>query len=78
MNDAAPLTLHPPRQSERRRLTAQVKLLAARHGLAIARVATADAFPELEPLLLDHIAAGRVRGLDWFTPERARFSTDPR
>ncbi|HET7094088.1 MAG TPA: tRNA epoxyqueuosine(34) reductase QueG [Thermomicrobiales bacterium] len=78
MNDAAPLTLHPPRQSERRRLTAQVKQLAARHGLAIARVATADAFPELEPLLLDHIAAGRVRGLDWFTPERARFSTDPR
>jgi epoxyqueuosine reductase len=78
MNDPAPLTLQTPRQRERQRLTAQVKLMAAQHGLDIARVTTADAFPELEPLLLDRIAAGRVRGLDWFTPERARFSTDPR
>src|SRR5690242_1720330 len=78
MNAPAPLTLQPRPQTERQALTARVKQLAARHGMPIARVTTADAFPELEPLLLRHIAAGRVRGLDWFTPERARFSTDPR
>ncbi|HEU0113294.1 MAG TPA: QueG-associated DUF1730 domain-containing protein, partial [Thermomicrobiales bacterium] len=78
MNGSAPLTLQTPKQSERQRLTAQVKRMAAQHGLAIARVTTADAFPELEPVLLDHIAAGRAQGLDWFTPERALFSTDPR
>src|SRR5581483_3001691 len=78
MHDAALLTLQSPMQSERQRLTAQVKLLAARRGLSIARVTTADAFPDLEPMLLTHIAAGRTRGLDWFTPERAAFSTDPR
>ena len=66
------------RPSPQAALTARVKLLAAGHGLAIARVTTADAFPELEPLLLAHIAAGRVRGMDWFTAERARFSADPR
>jgi epoxyqueuosine reductase len=41
-------------------------------------VTTAEAFPDLEPVLQAHIAAGRTRGLDWFTPERATFSTDPR
>jgi epoxyqueuosine reductase len=29
-------------------------------------------------VLLGHIEAGRVAGLDWFTPERASFSCDPR
>lgn len=62
----------------RQRLTARVKRLAAEHGLSVSAITTADAFPELEPILLRHIAAGHVRGLDWFTPERARFSTRPR
>ena len=73
----APLTLHPP-PSARRRLTDRVKRLAAEVGLAVAAVTDAEPFAELEPVLLGHIAAGRVAGLDWFTPERARFSCDPR
>ncbi|MDQ3694122.1 MAG: tRNA epoxyqueuosine(34) reductase QueG [Chloroflexota bacterium] len=67
-----------PAPTPRQRLTGQVKRLAAEHGLSVSAVTSAEAFPELEPILLRHIAAGHVRGLDWFTPERARFSTNPR
>jgi epoxyqueuosine reductase len=74
---AAPLTLQPP-PSPRARLTAEVKRLAAAHGLTIARVTTAAAFPELADFLERHVAAGRMNGLDWFTAERARYSCDPR
>jgi len=73
----APLTLLPP-PTARRRLTDRVKRLAAESGLVVAAVTDAAPFPDLEPVLLDHIAAGRAAGLDWFTPERARFSCDPR
>ena len=73
----APLTFSPP-PSARDRLTAVVKRLAAEHGLTVAAVTTAEVFAGLEATLLDHIAAGHVAGLDWFTPKRARFSTDPR
>ncbi|CAA9562474.1 MAG: Epoxyqueuosine reductase [uncultured Thermomicrobiales bacterium] len=73
----APLTLVPP-PSARRRLTDRVKRLAAEAGLAVAAVTDAGPFVELEPVLLGHIAAGRVAGLDWFTPERASFSCAPR
>jgi len=62
----------------RQRLSARVKSLAAEHGLSLASVTTAERFPELEPFLLQHIRAGRVSGLDWFTPERARVAVDPR
>jgi epoxyqueuosine reductase len=55
-----------------------VKRLAAEHGLSVSAVTTADAFPKLADFLAAHIAAGRVAGLDWFTPERARFSAAPR
>ncbi len=74
---AVPLTI-APRPTERQRLTAEVKRLAVIHGLTIARVASAEPFAWLEPVLDAHIAAGRVAGLDWFTPQRARESTDPR
>jgi epoxyqueuosine reductase len=73
----APLTLSPP-PTARARLTAEVKRLAAAHGLTVARVTTAAAFPELAGFLERHVAAGRMNGLDWFTAERARFSCDPR
>ena len=73
----APLTLTPP-TTPQAKLTAEVKRLAAEHGLTIARVTTADAFPELAEFLARHVSAGHVAGLDWFTPERARFSTNPR
>ena len=72
-----PLTIQPP-ISPCARLTAEVKRLAAEHGLTIARVTTAAAFPDLAKFLERHLAAGRMNGLDWFTAERARFSCDPR
>ncbi|MFL5761040.1 MAG: tRNA epoxyqueuosine(34) reductase QueG [Thermomicrobiales bacterium] len=59
------------------RLSRVVRELAHRHGLSIAAITTASPFADLEPFLNDHISAGRVNGLDWFTPERARFSLDP-
>ncbi|MBA3415507.1 MAG: tRNA epoxyqueuosine(34) reductase QueG [Chloroflexia bacterium] len=74
---ATPLVLLPP-PSARRRLTDRVKRLAAEAGLAVAAVTDAEPFAGLEPVLLGHIAAGRVAGLDWFTPKRASFSCDPR
>ncbi|MDP9366196.1 MAG: tRNA epoxyqueuosine(34) reductase QueG [Chloroflexota bacterium] len=73
----APIALAPT-ASERQLLTARVKRAAAEHGLSVSAVTNADAFPALDALLQRHIAAGHVRGLDWFTSERARFSTDPR
>jgi len=59
-------------------LTALVKLLAARSGLAVSAVTSADPFPEVAAHLDRHIDAGHVAGMDWFTSERARFSSDVR
>lgn len=59
-------------------LTAEVKLLASRHGLAVSAVTTADPFPEVAAHLERHIDAGHVKGMDWFTSERAHVSTDVR
>ncbi|MER3436513.1 MAG: tRNA epoxyqueuosine(34) reductase QueG [Chloroflexota bacterium] len=82
MNASQPafLTFHPPVtiNGQRRALTARIKQLAAKNGLAIAAVTTAEAFPELAEYLERHIRAGRMSGLDWFTVERAAFSADPR
>ncbi len=74
----APLTLHTSPPTERQRLTSRVKMLAAQHGLAVNAVTTAEPFPAVADHLEAHIAAGHVEGMDWFTPERARFSTDVR
>lgn len=68
--------LKPP--SSRAALTARVKMLAAKHGLTVSAVTTADAFPGLAEYLEAHIDAGHTAGLNWFTPERARFSATPR
>jgi len=46
--------------------------------LSVAAVTVADPLAGLDSVLQSHIDAGHVGGLDWFTPERARFSTDPR
>lgn len=72
-----PLALSPP-PTPRQRLTARVKRLAGEHGLQIAAVTSAEPFAELADTLERHIAAGHMAGLDWFTPERARFSATPR
>ncbi|HEV2072863.1 MAG TPA: tRNA epoxyqueuosine(34) reductase QueG [Thermomicrobiales bacterium] len=75
---ASPLTLHTAPTTDRQRLTAQVKYLAARHGLAVSAVTTADPFPAVASQLEAHIEAGHVEGMDWFTQERARVSSDIR
>jgi epoxyqueuosine reductase len=46
--------------------------------LNVARVTSADPFEGLADQLEAHIGTGRMAGLDWYTVERARFSTDPR
>lgn len=77
MINQAPIQLQPVVPNERQTLTRRVKALAASHGLSVSAVTTADAFPEVAEHLERHIAAGRIAGLDWFTPERARFSSSP-
>lgn len=73
-----PLTVQPTAAtSPRASLTAFVKLRAARHGLSVAAVARAEPDPTLADHLERHIDAGHIDGLDWFTPERARFSANP-
>jgi epoxyqueuosine reductase len=77
----APIFLTPPpNQSDLKRdqLTARIKLLAVECGLAVSAITTADPFPGLADHLEAHIEAGHVDGMDWFTPERARFSADAR
>ncbi len=46
-------------------------------GFDIVGLAPAGPFPETELRLLDHIEKGRISGLAWFNPERARFSSNP-
>lgn len=77
--DANPTPIHlqlPP--TSRARLTTTVKRLALACGLQISGITSADAFPGLADLLVDRVRAGHLAGLDWFTEERARFSSDPR
>lgn len=74
----SPLTIQSHETTERQQLTARIKYLAGRNGLSVNAVTTADPFPALVDHLENHIEAGHVEGMDWFTPERARFSTDVR
>ncbi|MCA9879995.1 MAG: tRNA epoxyqueuosine(34) reductase QueG [Thermomicrobiales bacterium] len=74
---AAPLPFIAP-MSPRQRLTRLVKRRAHEAGLTVAAVTTAETFPETLTVLQERIAAGYLRGLDWFTPERAAASCDPR
>jgi epoxyqueuosine reductase len=59
------------------RLSRIVRELAVEHGLSISAISSAEPFDSLRPFMQDQIAAGRLDGLDWFTPERALFSLDP-
>ena len=74
---AVPITL-PSSDNARTRLTSRVKFLAARHGLTVSAVTSVDPFADTEAYLHRHIDVGRIDGLDWFTHERARFSSDVR
>ena len=71
-----PLALQPI-PSARQRLTTEVKRLAREHGLAVAAVTDAAPLHDVLPVLRERIAAGRMDGLAWFTPERAAQSCDP-
>lgn len=46
-------------------------------GIASVGVTTAEPFDGLGDLLAERVEAGHLRGLDWFTVERARFSAEP-
>ena len=73
----APLTLTPlPPQSDRDRLTSAVKRFALECGLTVSAVTTVDPFPDVAAYLDRHIDAGHLEGMDWFTHERAKVSTD--
>jgi epoxyqueuosine reductase len=52
--------------------------LAQEANLALAGITSADPFPATAAYVIDHIERGHGRGMDWFTPERARQSSDPR
>jgi len=83
MNASAPpstpiIPIAPRSTDPRAATTAQFKLLAAKSGLAVNAITTADPFDGLGERLERHIEAGHVEGLDWFTVERARESTDIR
>lgn len=71
-----PITLTLP--DTRTQLAAQVKMLAARNGLSVSAITSAEPFAELAEFMERHIEAGHVEGMDWFTVDRARFSTDVR
>lgn len=75
-SQAVPLHLKPA-PTPRQQLTRLVKQRAGEAGLSVAAVTTAAAFPETLSVLQERIAAGHMKGLDWFTPERAADSCDP-
>ena len=74
---ATPLSVIPP-PTPRQRLTDYVKRLAHKHGLTVSAVTSAEAFPDVFAILNDRIAAGHLAGMDWFTPERAAASCEPK
>ena len=64
--------------TQRQQLTAMTRSIARAQGLSISAVTTAEPFDGLEDQLVSHIDAGLMDGMDWFTPERAAVSADPR
>jgi epoxyqueuosine reductase len=73
---SSPLHIHPVALTERDRLTATIKRYALECGLTVSAVTSADPFPEEAAHLERHIEAGHLAGMDWFTRDRARVSTD--
>ena len=54
-----------------------IKEYAYSLGFDMARITSAEAFPEAERVLQERIAQGLMDGLPWFTPERAAVSCHP-
>jgi epoxyqueuosine reductase len=57
--------------------TQTIKEYAYSLGFDMARITTADAFPEAERIIKERIAQGLMEGLPWFTSERADVSCHP-
>ncbi len=57
--------------------TATIKEYAYGLGFDIARITSAEAFPEAERVIKERIAQGLMDGLPWFTAERAGVSCHP-
>lgn len=53
-------------------------MLAARNGLSVSAVTSTEPFDGLADFMEEHIRAGHLEGMNWFTIDRARFSTDVR
>lgn len=58
-------------------LTHYIKEEALALEFDLVGMAPAGPFEETQARLLEHIEQGRIAGLAWFTPQRARFSSDP-
>jgi len=54
-----------------------IKEYAYSLGFDIARITTAEAFPEAERVIKERIAQGLMAGLPWFTSERSEVSCRP-
>lgn len=57
---------------------ADLATIAETHGLSVVGVTTGEPFSELESYVVDHVERGYLAGMSWFTPDRARQSTNPR
>lgn len=56
----------------------QLARIAGECGLAVVGITDAAPFHELAGYLTDHVARGHLRGMDWYTTERALASCEPR
>ncbi|MDQ6661008.1 MAG: tRNA epoxyqueuosine(34) reductase QueG, partial [Chloroflexota bacterium] len=57
--------------------TATIKEYAYSLGFDIARITTAEAFPEAERVIKERLTQGLMDGLPWFTAERSEVSCHP-
>lgn len=53
-------------------------MLAAQNGLSVSAITSTEPFDGLAEFMERHIEAGHVEGMNWFTVDRARFSSDVR
>jgi epoxyqueuosine reductase len=57
---------------------ASLTTLAAGADLTVTGVTDGAPFRDVEDFVVDHVERGHMTGMDWFTVERVRQSTNPR